>query len=331
MDECNECDEYDEYNRIMKCKNIIVTGSGGFIGGRFVRIFKKMYPEIKVIGIDVKKGGDSSNIFYKCSIVDENKINNIFKKYKPDYVFHFAAIPRVSYSVLHPAETTLINIYGTALLLEKSRDVGVKRFIFSSSSSVYGGAKKLPTKENENPPNPRSPYAAHKYLGEILCRQASELYGLDTVSLRYFNVYGPGQYGDAPYSTVASAWLEAMYFPKSDRVAYIEGSGKQSRDFSYVDDVVRANIGVMKHNGRFSGEVFNIGAGARTDLRKVYRLIEKFSGRKLKMERRKPRLGDVRHTQADISKAKRWFRFKPEVSYEKGLQEMVRWFINRKK
>ena len=312
-------------------KSVLVTGSAGFIGGNFVRAFRKTFPRVTLVGLDIRKSRNGEDFFYRGSMCNPRLLDKIFKKHKPEYVFHFAAIPRVSYSVLHPAETTHANVYGTVLLLEKSRDARVKRFIFSSSSSVYGGAKKLPTRENENAPNPRSPYAAHKYFGEIFCRQASELYGLDTVSLRYFNVYGPGQYGDSPYSTVVCSWLETLYFAKKGRVSYLEGDGTQSRDFSYVGDVVAANIKAMQYRKKFNGDCFNIGAGSRTDLLRVKKLIEQYTGRKLDLERRPSRLGDVRHTHADVSKARKTFGFRPQVPFEKGLKRTVRWFIGRKK
>jgi len=311
-------------------KSILVTGSAGFIAGNFVRVFKKRFPQVQLVGIDIKKSKAGEDVFYHGSICDEKLVKQILKKHKPAYVFHFAAIPRVTYSVLHPAETAHTNVYGTTLLLELCRDFKVRRFIFSSSSSVYGGAKKLPTKESENLPNPRSPYAAHKYAGEILCRLASGLSNVDTVSLRYFNVYGPGQIGSAPYSTVISAWLETLYFMKGKR-PFLEGDGNQSRDFSYVDDVVVANIQAMQHKGRFMGEFFNIGYGARTSVLTVKKLIEKHSGKHLRLEYRPPRPGDVRHTRADISKAHRYFGFTPSVSFEEGLKRTIAWFESRKK
>lgn len=314
----------------MKPKSILVTGSAGFIGGNFARQFNKKYPKTTVIGLDIVQSKNGEKFFYKGSICNEKILDKIFSLHKPEYVFHFAAIPRVSYSVLHPAETTHTNIYGTALLLEKCRDYKVKRFIFSSSSSVYGGAKKLPTKESENLPDPKSPYAAHKLADEILCKLASELYGLDTVSLRYFNVYGPGQYGWMPYSTVSSAWLEMLYFGKGEK-PFVEGDFKKSRDFSYVDDVVVANIKAMQFGKKFGGDVFNIGAGERTDLATVKKLIEKYSGMKLELEKRPPRIGDVRHTLASIDKARRVFGYKPETSFEEGLKRMVEWYKQRNK
>src|SRR3989344_2900372 len=200
----------------MHPKSILVTGCAGFIGSNFVKEFRKQYPETKIAGIDNFSTGrldalDKSITFYEGSVANLKLLNKIFKKHKLEYVFHFAAVPRVSYSVEHPTETTIDNIVGTVALLETSKNSGVKRFIYSSSSSIYGGADKLPTRENENAPNPVSPYGLQKYAGEPFCKIFSNLYGLDTVSLRYFNVFGPGQYGNSPYSTVVSAWLEAIY------------------------------------------------------------------------------------------------------------------------
>ena len=172
-----------------------------------------------------------------------------------------------------------MNIYGTVLLLEKSRDHNVKRFIYSASSAVYGGAKKLPTKESENPPSPISPYGLQKYTGEPFCKMFSELYGLDTVSLRYFNVFGPGQYGGSSYATVICNWLEGLYFPKKAAQPFLDGNGKQSRDFCYVANVVEANIKAMRSKKKLKGEVFNIAHGERTDLLTVKRLIEQYTGK----------------------------------------------------
>lgn len=312
-------------------KHILVTGSAGFIGGNFVKVFKKKFPAAKIVGIDIVSSSGCEDFFYRGSICDDKLLDKIFRKHKPVYVFHFAAIPRVSYSVMKPADTTYINIYGTALLLEKARDYKVKRFIFSSSSSVYGGAKKLPTKEEENPPNPVSPYAAQKYAGEIYCKMFSSLYNLDTVSLRYFNVYGPGQYGDSPYSTVISAWLEAIFFPQKGKKPFLEGDGKQSRDFSYVNDVVEANIRAAFDDKNFSGEIFNIGGGNRIELLEVKRLMEEILGFPIKPDMRPPRLGDVRHTQADISKARDWFNYNPSVNFDEGLKKTIEWFSSRPK
>lgn len=314
-------------------KTILVTGCAGFIGSNFVQQFKKKFPKIKIIGIDDFSTGrkntlESSIIFYKGSILDERLLEKIFFKHRPEYVFHFAALPRVSYSVEHPRHTSEVNIIGTVALLEASKNHGVKRFIYSSSSSVYGGAKKLPTKESENYPDPKSPYAVQKYIGEPFCKIFSELFGLDTICLRYFNVFGPGQYGDSPYSTVISAWLESLYFPRKKK-AFLEGDGNQSRDFCYVDNVVLANILAMNSKKIFKGETFNIAHGSQTKINDVKKLIEKYTNKKLDLEKHPPRLGDVRHTRADISKAKKLLGYRPTVNFEEGLRRAIEWFESR--
>jgi len=260
----------------------------------------------------------------------EKFLDKIFKKHRLEYVFNFAALPRVSFSIEKPVETSLVNIVGVVNLLNISKKYKVKRFIHSSSSSVYGGAKIMPTKESENIPDPKSPYAAQKYSNEVFCKIFSDLFGIGTVSLRYFNVYGPGQYGDSPYSTVISAWLESVYFPKNKK-AFIEGDGKQSRDFCYVDNVVLANILAMQCKKDLKGEVFNIAHGERTVVNDIKNMIEKYSGKKIDLEKRPKRKGDVLHTHADISKAFKFLGYKPKIRFEEGLKKTVEWFETRKK
>ncbi len=317
----------------MTPKIILVTGCAGFIGSNFVKQFKKQFPDTIIVGVDNLSTGrkdalDKDITFYKGSICTPLFLDKIFKKHKPEYVFHFAALPRVSYSIENPAETSFVNIYGTVLLLEKCRDNQVKRFIYSSSSSVYGGTKEMPTKETCLP-NPISPYALQKYAGEPFCKIFSNLYGVDTVCLRYFNVFGPGQYGNSPYSTVISAWLENIYFP-TNKKAFLEGNGKQTRDFCYVDNVVQANIKAMIVTKKLCGKVFNIGNGEQTSLLKVKNMIEEYAGQQIKLDKRPPRLGDVLHTQADIYKAQKQLGYEPSVSFEEGLKLTIRWFESRK-
>ncbi len=313
-------------------KTIFVTGCAGFIGSNFVKEFKRRFPKIKIVGIDDFSTGRRESLdrgvkFYEGSVTDLKLLDKIFKKHRPEYVFHFAAVPRVAYSVERPTETTVANITGTVALLEKSRDYKVRRFIYSSSSSVYGGAKILPTREDENHPRPVSPYGLQKYVGEPFCRIFSDLYGLDTVSLRYFNVFGPGQYGGSAYATVVCSWLEGLFL--GGKNPFLESDGRQSRDFCYVENAVHANILAMLAKGRFNGEAINIAHGERTDLLTVKRLIEKYAGRKLNVERRSARLGDVRHTHADISKARKLLGYKPQVDFEAGLRKTIEWFEER--
>lgn len=313
---------------------ILVTGCAGFIGKNFVKQFSKRFPKAEIIGVDDLSSGrkpiPKNVIFYKGSITDKKLLAKIFSRHKLDYVFHFAAIPRVTYSIEHPYETSETNILGTVALLELSAKHKVKRFIYSSSASVYGGAKKMPTSEAENFPNPKSPYSLQKYVGEPFCKIFSDLYGLDTVSLRYFNVFGPGQYGDSPYATVISGWLENLYFSPNKK-SILEGDGNQSRDFCYVENVVNANILAMLYSKKFSGEVFNIAHGERTAINEVKKLLEAYTGRRLKLEKRSPRIGDVRHSHADISKAKKWFGYNPNVNFREGLKKTVQWYEERVK
>ena len=318
----------------MTPKTVLVTGCAGFIGSNFVRRFRERFPKTKVVGIDNFATGrrevvDSEIIFYEDSITDNRRLEKIFAEQRPEYVFHFAALPRVSYSIEHPAETTETNIYGTVLLLEKARDHGVKRFIYSSSSSIYGGAKKLPTRERENSPRPISIYGLQKWVGEPFAQLFSQLYGLQTICLRYFNVYGPGQYGDSPYATVIAAWLEQLYFPNPKLKPYLEGDGRQTRDFCYVDNAVAANLLAMKAPGKFRGEAFNIAHGERTSVNRIKTELEKLTGKKLNLERRPTRLGDVKHTLADIGAARRALGYAPQVDFLTGLRRTVEWFEKR--
>ncbi len=316
-------------------KSILVTGCAGFIGANFVRAVEKEFPNTEIIGIDNLSTGRSDALsksltFYKASILDTKTLNKIFEKHKPEYVFHFAALPRVSYSVAHPTETSENNIVSTVALLEASKNVGVKRFIYSSSSSVYGGAKNLPTKESENLPNPKSPYAIQKYIGEPFCRVFSQIFGIETVCLRYFNVFGPGQYGDNAYASVISSWLEHLYFPKNS-LPFLEGDGKQTRDFCFVDNVVEANILAMKSEKKLMGEAMNIGCGERISIKNTQKLVEKLSGKKLVLEKRPTRPGDVRDSLADISLAKKLLGYNPKIRFEEGLRRTIQWFESRKK
>lgn len=319
----------------MTPKTVLVTGPAGFIGSNFVTQFKAQFPDTAVIGIDDFSTGrrealQSGMIFYEGSICNRQLLEEIFTKHKPEFVFHFAALPRVSLSVQEPARTTEVNVYGAVLVLELAKKHNVTRVILSSSSSVYGGADNLPTNEKDNRPRPVSPYALQKYADELFAQMFGQLYGLDTVCLRYFNVFGPGQYGDSAYSTVISAWLEGLYFP-TDKQPFLEGDGSQSRDFCYVDNVVQANIKAMLADKKFNGEVFNVAHGERTDLRTVKQLIEQHTNRQIKLEVRPPRLGDVLHTHADTEKAHQWFDYTPEINFEAGLKKTIAWFESRAK
>jgi nucleoside-diphosphate-sugar epimerase len=211
-------------------------------------------------------------------------------------------------------------------LLEASKNHGVKRFIYASSVAVYGDSKKIPLKESQTPVLHHSPHALQKYTCEQFCNIFSESFGLDTVCLRYFQIFGPGQYG---YSSVISTWLESMYFPKAKK-AFIEGDGSQSRDFCYIDNVVNANILAMKSKNNFNGAAINIASGSKIKLNDIRTLIEKYTGRKLDLDVRPKRTGEAKDSCADINKAKELLGYAPKVEFEKGLKMTVAWFKERK-
>lgn len=313
---------------------ILVSGHAGFIGGAFVRQARQRYPEMRIVAIDDFSTGrrdavTDDAILVEGSIFDQQLVRETFAEYRPETVFHFAARPRISYSVEFPYLTTQSNVLGTVAMVDAAREFGAKRFVNSSSSSVYGTAASLPVAEASNYPHPLSPYAIQKHASEQMCAAYSTLHGLDTVSLRYFTVFGPGQYGDSPYSTVIAAWLESLYFPQNKQ-GFVEGDGEQSRDFCFIDNVVEANLAAMECDKDFGGVAVNIAHGERTSLNTVHSLIEQLTGRELELERRKARAGDVRHTHADISLARELLGYEASVDFAEGLRRTVDWFENER-
>ena len=295
----------------------IVTGGAGFIGSHLVdALIEKGF---EVVVIDNLSTGKKENInpkafFYQEDIRDLKKIKPIFNKI--DYVFHLAARPRVPYSVEFPQEAHMNNALGTLHVLIAARDAGAKKVIFSSSSSVYGDQEKLPLHE-EMFPAPKSPYAFQKLIGEKYCRLFYELYGLPSVCLRYFNVYGPRISFDGSYVLVIGKFLQQMM---NNEPLTIEGDGKQTRDFTHVKDVIAANILAAESDKVEKGEVINIGANNNHSINKIAELI---GGKVVKLP---PRIGDMRHTLADISRAKELLDWEPRIYIEEGIAEIKKWF-----
>mgnify|MGYP000141368525 CR=1 FL=1 len=237
-----------------------------------------------------------------------------------DVVFHQAAIPRVSYSVEQPGETTDTNIGKTVHLFSACIVGNVDRIVFASSSSVYGGADELPTSETATK-NPKSPYAWQKSAIEDLAKMCYDLYDLDIVCLRYFNVFGPGQYGDSPYSTAVSAWCHAT---KNSLECRSDGDGTQTRDMCYIDNIVSANILAANHDKDFKGDFFNIACGDRVSNNEILDyFIRSFESKVISAPTRP---GDVKHTQADITKAESTFGYKPLITFWDGLETTVKWW-----
>jgi len=306
----------------MKGKNVLITGGAGFIGSH---IAETLAPENEVRVLDnMATSGKQSSEFVKKTEAEfiDGSINDIplLKKLMKDidYVFHQAAIPSVSRSVKDPIATNEANATGTLNLLIVARDSGVKKVVFASSSSVYGDTPKLPKIETMQP-NPKSPYAVSKLAGEHYCRVFHEIYGLQTTCLRYFNVYGPRQNPDSQYSAVIPRFI---YGAMQNKDLVIFGDGEQTRDFTYVKDVVEANI--LAAESKASGE-FNIAFGSRISIKDLAEKIINLTDSKSSILHKEPRAGDVKHSLADVSKAKKAFSYSPKYSIDNGLSDYLGW------
>lgn len=306
----------------MKNKKVIVTGGMGFIGSHLT---EKLLDENEVTVIDNESTGRIGNIKHlighknltlaKGSIVDLDLVR-IFKG--KDYVFHLAAIPSVPRSVKDPFSSNEANVTGTLKVLIAAKDSGIKKVIFSSSSSVYGDTPILPKKE-DMPVNPQSPYAITKATGEMYCRVFQELYGLPTVCLRYFNVFGPRQDPTSQYAAVIPKFITSIL---NDESPVIFGDGEQSRDFSFIKHVVNANI--LSCESDKTG-VFNVACGRRITINELVDHINNILGKDVKPSYVDSRAGDIKHSLADINKA-RGFGYNPAGNFKDELAEVVRWF-----
>lgn len=302
---------------------VLITGGCGFIGSNLTIRCCKLGWDVDVADWDDSRlsewSREASRAYFIISDYSDEKVLQKVRNKSYDIIFHLAAIPRVSYSVEHPSLTTDENIGKMVRLLEASSG-NCKRFIFSSSSSVYGGAETLPTTET-CPTNPQSPYALQKLVGEQYLRMFNNLYGLDCLSLRYFNVFGPRQYGDNAYATVISAWLQAV---RDGTPLRLDGTGEQSRDFCYIDNVVEANILAATSDKYFKGEAFNIGCNNRISLNEILKTIKNLKD--VEIVKAPPRAGDVDHSQADISMAQKTFGYKSYVGFLEGFEKTLEWW-----
>jgi UDP-glucose 4-epimerase len=308
----------------LKNKKVVVTGGMGFIGSHLT---EKLLGENEVTVIDNESTGKIENIKHllnhknltaiKGSIVDLN-LTEIFKE--KDYVFHLAAIPSVPRSVKDPFSSNEANITGTLKVLIAAKDAGIKKVVFSSSSSVYGDTPTLPKRE-DMPVNPQSPYAITKATGEMYCRVFEELYGLPTVCLRYFNVFGPRQDPTSQYSAVIPKFITAIM---NDESPVIYGDGEQSRDFTFVKNVVDANT--LSCESDKTG-IFNIACGRRITINQLVDYINEIQGEEIKSVYADSRPGDIKHSLADISKASD-FGYNPKDEFKEELTKTVEWFKN---
>ena len=303
----------------------LVTGGAGFIGSHIVDELLRRGHSVTVLddlstGRERNLAGMRSELeFIIGSICDQEAATRAC--HGADYAIHLAARTSVPRSVKDPFETNRVNVDGTLSILIAARDSGVRRLVFAGSSSVYGDTAELPKRESM-PAAPISPYGVSKLAGEIYSQVFSRAYGLETVSLRYFNVFGPRQDPDSPYSGVLSRFLLAAS-EGSQPVVY--GDGEQSRDFTYVENVVDATLKACEAPG-ISGRVFNAGAGGRVTLNQVLAFLEHVVQRPLRARHDPPRAGDILHSQADISQAREALGYEPRVTWEEGLRRTWQWF-----
>jgi nucleoside-diphosphate-sugar epimerase len=283
----------------------------------------------KVIVLDNLSTGDMQNIsdifdaieFVAIDVRDLESVRKVVEGV--DFVLHQAALPSVARSVDNPIDSNEVNVNGTLNLLVAARDAGVKRFVYAASSSAYGNSPALP-KNEDMPSHPLSPYAVSKLLGEHYCRIFHTIYKLETVSLRYFNVFGPRQDPASPYSAAIPRFINAIL--KGDPVT-IYGDGEQSRDFTYIQNVVNANLLACEAPDA-AGTVINVACGDQISLNLLISIMEKQLGIEAQRVYTQPLPGDVKHSRADISRAREILGYEPAVAFDKGLKMTVQWFTN---
>jgi nucleoside-diphosphate-sugar epimerase len=308
----------------------LVTGGAGFIGSHIAGELVRKGHSVRVV--DNFSTGKRENI---SSFLDEIELVEAdIREFKAcrevvegmDFVLHQAALTSVPFSIEDPLLTNEVNITGTLNLLLASRDAKVRRLVFASSASVYGDDSRLPKTEKMEG-FPISPYALSKRVGEMYCQLFSQLYGLSTVCLRYFNIFGPRQDPFSQYASVIPSFIGNMLKEEKPSVF---GDGEQSRDFLYVSNVVEANI-LASRASEVSGEVFNIAGGEKTTVNSLVKELNELLGKEIKPAYDDPRSGDIKHSYADISKARKMLKYEPAVSFSEGLRETVRWYREGKK
>lgn len=303
----------------------LITGGAGFIGSHIVAKLVTMGERVRVLdnfssGKRANLGGMKDKVEVVAGdILDTDLLRQAVTGVR--VIFHQAALRSVPFSVENPTLVNKVNVEGTLNVLTAARDCGVRRVVYASSSSAYGRGAMQPKKETDTP-GPISPYAVAKLAGEYYCKVFSELYGLETVSLRYFNVFGPRQDANSQYAAVIPRFIQ---WALQGEPLEVHGDGLQSRDFTYIDNVVAANLQAAQTELGV-GQAFNVGQGETHTLLDLVAEIEKSLGMKLKRSHTAARAGDVRYTQADISESRRCLGYSPEVSFEEGLAKTVKFF-----
>jgi UDP-glucose 4-epimerase len=300
----------------------LVTGGAGFIGSHLVKRLVREGGQVRVVdnlstGKEERLSSVRSSIeFLQGDLADPAVCREAVKDI--DFVFHQAAIPSVQRSLDDPLGTNQSNVLATVNLLESSRQSGVRRLVYAASSSAYGNSEILPKKE-DMASNPCSFYALQKFVGERYCQLYSDLFGLETISLRYFNVFGPDQDPHSEYSAVIPKFIDLLLAGKP---LTVYGDGEQSRDFTYVDNAVQANLLAVRTDGA-SGKVFNVGCGEKITLNRLIGILEQILSTSANITYASPRAGDVRHSLADLTQTGRYLGYEPIVSVGEGLKMTV--------
>lgn len=317
----------------------VITGGAGFIGSNLAHYLCHQGHEVTVI--DNLSTGSTENLlpeysesenepppnqitFVKGDVRDRVLMTELLQG--ADFVFHQAALPSVPRSIDDPWTSNDYNVNGTLSVLLAARDAGVRRVVYAASSSVYGNTEILPKVETMKA-WPLSPYAISKHVGELYCRVFNEVYGLETVALRYFNVFGPRQRPDSAYAAAIPKFMAAF---RQGKPPVVYGDGEQTRDFTYVQNVVRANLAAATAAAeRVSGCIFNIGCGNRISINSLLREIKELTGSDVSPVYIEARSGDVRDSQADITAAREAFGYEPEIDLREGLRQTLAWFERR--
>jgi len=304
----------------------LVTGGAGFIGSHIVDELVRRGHQVTVLD-DLSAGSENnlSGVRHQIdlrvgSIIDLKEVQAAC--HGVDCVIHLAARTSVPRSVADPLETNRVNIDGTLNVLLAARDAKVRRVVYAASSSAYGETPELPKSESM-PPRPISPYGVTKFVGELYAQVFGRVYGLENVSLRYFNVFGPRQEPTSQYSGVLSRFMLAVI---EGNPPVVFGDGEQSRDFTYIDNVVDETLRACEAPAA-NGLVFNGGTGARITLNQVLKLLEKITGKKIEARYDPPRSGDIRDSQADITLARKVLGYEPRVQFEEGLRRTWDWYV----
>jgi nucleoside-diphosphate-sugar epimerase len=303
----------------------LVTGGAGFIGSALVRALLDQGKQVRVAdNFSTGKRENLAGVLDRIELLEGDLADEAVARKAvagTEFVLHQAAIPSVPRSIEDPMASNRANVTATLNMLVAARDAGVKRLVYASSSSAYGDSEVLPKVETQ-PDNPISPYALTKLAGEKYAVIFHRIYGVSTASLRYFNVFGPRQDPNSPYSAVISKFVTAAL---QGHRPTVHGDGEQSRDFTFVENVVSANL-LACHAEGVSGMVFNVGTGERHTLNDLLRTLSTLLGRDLDPEYVAPRRGDVRHSLADIGRARQHLGYEVKVGFEEGLRRTVTWF-----